>query len=175
MAEKGYNNLPKLIAALPGIIEKAVESEGVYYAGKVVDRIDQQDPSWEPKKDSTIRGYIRRRQRAVNIRAAKGLIRRAYKVKQTRKEKLWVDTGDLRTEIHQQRNNKATHEGEQYHVRVGVFSEDRVMAAASLEFGQSTRDISARPLFGPVADEERDKMQDLAEKIIRQELRTFLR
>lgn len=172
---EGYNNIPKLLAALPDIIDKAAESAGVYYVGKVIDRIDQQDPTWAPKKESTIRGYIQRRQRAVNIRAEKGLIKRRYKVRQTRKEKLWIDTGDLRTEIHQQRNTKATRNGEQYRVRVGVFSEGRIKAAASLEFGQDSRGVPARPLFGPVADEEREKMQDMAEKVIRRDLGKFLR
>ena len=172
---EGYNNIPKLLAAIPDIIDRAVESEGVYYAGKVLDRIDQQDPTWEPKKESTIRGYIQRKQRHVNIRAEKGLIKRRYKVRQTRKEKLWVDTGDLRTEIHQQQKPTAAGFGNEYYVRVGVFSEDRILAAASLEFGQDTRGVPARPLFGPVADEEREKMQDMAEKVIRRELGKYLR
>ncbi len=148
---KSFNNIPVLLRALPEIFDLATETAGAYYAGKVVERIVEQDPSWEPKSPATL------------------------KAEGPGKTKLWVNTGDLRTEIHAKKPDNESKAGE-YVMQVGVFSESRVIAAACLEYGSDTRDppVPARPLFGPVFDREVDKIASMQKKVIDQQIRKYV-
>lgn len=151
MAAKEFNNIPKLIRALPSIFDDATEDAGVYYAGRVVARIIEQDPTWQPKSPATL--------------MSEG----------EDKTKLWVNKGDLLNEIHQQRPDK-TKKGE-HAINVGVFSDDRLEAALALEYGtpNAKYPIVPRPLFAPVFDEQLDKILLKQKKFIERRISQFLR
>lgn len=169
---KGHNNIPKLLRDLPQILDTATEAAGVLYAGKLAEKIVAQDPSWAPKAESTLRS------------------------EGWGKTKLWVNTGDLRTEIHQQQQSgskKTKRSGDTYTVQVGVFSEDRQKAAyylehghdkrkkegaiidASLEMEHGSSEVPARPLFGPTYDREKDRMVAVQVKTINKALGKYLK
>ncbi len=157
---------------MPKILDTATEAAGVLYAGKLAEKIVAQDPSWAPKAESTLRS------------------------EGWGKTKLWVNTGNLRTEIHQQKqpgSNKAKRSGDTYTVQVGVFSEDRQKAAYYLEHGHDKRkkegavidsslelehgspEVPARPLFGPTYDREKDRMVAVQVKSINKSLGKYVK
>lgn len=69
VAARDINNIPKFMAAVPDIFYLVAQKVGDYIAGKILDRMVAQDPSWEPLAESTI--------------------------SRKKSTKAWIDTGEL--------------------------------------------------------------------------------
>jgi len=70
---KDINNIPRLIADMPAIIDRIAKKIGEYLEAKIVDMINRQHPGWQPNAPATIQ--------------RKG------------SSKVWVDSSELRTLI----------------------------------------------------------------------------
>lgn len=73
MSVKERNNIPKLINALEGILDRIAHRVGAYLEAKIVEMIDRQWSGWPPLSPQTI--------------------------KRKGSSKAWVDTGELRSLI----------------------------------------------------------------------------